>query len=112
METYRGKRLKQGEIYLVTLYPVVGSEQTKTRPCIIISTDLVNDFANTITIAPLSSKLRDRPFPFHIKISNDGVIKVEQLRTIDKKRVIKKLGNVDFETKKKIKKTLALYFDL
>ncbi len=104
--------MKQGEIYLVNLDPVVGSEQAKTRPCVIISTDIVNDFSNTLTIAPLSSKIRDKPFPFHIKLDKKGLIKVEQLRTIDKKRIVKRVGNVDFETKNKIKKALALYFDL
>ena len=103
--------MKQGDIYLGNLDPVVGSEQGKTRPCIIISTDTVNDFANTITIAPLTSKIRDTPFPFHIKCDK-SIIKVEQLRTIDKKRLVKKLSIANFETKINIKKALALYFDL
>lgn len=103
--------MRQGEIYLVNLDPVVGSVQSKTRPCIIISTDLVNEYANTVTIAPLTSKSRDKPFRFHIKI-NESTIKIEQLRTVDKKRLIKKVGNIHTKTLFEIKNAIILYFDL
>lgn len=103
--------MKQGDIYIVSLDPTMGSEQAKTRPCVIISTDSVNDFANTVTIAPLSSRVRDKPFRFHIPF-NEGIIKVEQLRTVDKKRLLNKTGFITPLVKRKIKRALQLYFEL
>lgn len=102
--------MKQGELFLVTLDPTIGSEQSKTRPCVIISTNLVNEYANTVTIAPLT-KNRTKEFPFHIPYQK-GMIKIEQLRTIDKKRMIKKIGKIDIITLLHIKKALRTYFEI
>jgi mRNA interferase MazF len=99
--------MKKGDIYIVTL----GSEQSKTRPCVIISTNIVNDYAKTVTIAPLSTKKRDKPFIFHIPYG-ESIIKLEQLRTVDKKRLIKKIGTISKGCENQIKKILALYFDI
>ncbi len=103
--------MKQGEIYLVGLDPTIGSEQSKTRPCIIISTNLINEFSNTVTIAPLTSKKRKKPFPFHIPFKNT-IIKIEHMRTVDKSRLIKKMSFIDSRTNFEIKKALIKYFDL
>lgn len=103
--------MKNGDIYIVTLDPTKGSEQSKTRPCVIISTDIVNEYAKTVTIAPLSSTLRDKPFIFHVPYDK-GVVKIEQLRTVDKSRLVKKVGTVSSSCKSTIKKVLSLYFDL
>jgi mRNA interferase MazF len=103
--------MRQGDIYLATLDPVIGSEQSKTRPCVIISTNLLNEYANTVTIAPLTTKLRKLPFKFHIKFKESN-IKIEQLRTVDKQRLVKKVGNIDSKTLIEIKKAIILYFDI
>lgn len=103
--------MKQGEIHLINLDPVIGSEQNKTRPCVIISNNITNEYANTVTIAPLTTKKRTKTLPFHIK-HEDSIIKIEQLRTIDKKRIIKKIGNTDTKTLLQIKKAIILYFNL
>ena len=103
--------MKNGNIYLVTLDPTIGSEQSKTRPCIIISTDIVNDYAKTVTIAPLSHTIRTKPFPFHVKVG-EGVCKIEQLRTVDKSRLQTFVGTINSTQKNAIKKALALYFEL
>lgn len=102
--------MKQGDIHLVTLDPVV-SEQAKNRPCVIVSTNMINEYANTVTIAPLSTKKRDKPFPFHIP-HKKSIIKVEHVRTVDKSRLIKKTDYTPPKTLRKIKKALATLFDL
>lgn len=101
--------MKQGDIYIVSLDPIVGSEQGKTRPCIIISSDLVNDYANTVTVAPLSSTIRKKKLLFHVPLST-GVIKLEQLRTVDKSRLIKHKGRVAKPIVDKIQTLLQIYF--
>jgi len=78
---------KQYEVILVNLNPTVGTEIQKTRPCIVISPDEMN-FENLI-VAPMTST--DKDYPTRIKIEKDSFIVLDQIRTISKKRVIKKL---------------------
>jgi mRNA interferase MazF len=101
--------MKQGDIYLVSLDPVIGSEQAKTRPCVIVSTDLVNDFANTVTVVPMSRQ-NLKPFVFHIEYDG-SIIKLEHVRTVDKLRLVKKVGSLPYSIRKEIKSLLQLYFD-
>ncbi|NCA85326.1 MAG: type II toxin-antitoxin system PemK/MazF family toxin [Clostridia bacterium] len=87
--------LKQYQIILVNLNPTIGSEITKTRPCIIISPDEMNRHLRTIVIAPTTTASRD--YPTRIRMENDnktGWIVIDQIRTIDKQRIIKILGNL------------------
>ena len=93
------------DIYLVKLNPTVGSEIQKTRPCIIISPNEMN-VLNTAIVAPMTSKGFD--FIFRPKINSDGkkgLILLDQMRTVDKSRFVKKLGTVDIE-KSKLKSEL------
>lgn len=85
--------LKQYEIVLVNLDPTVGSEMKKTRPCVIISPDEMNKYLQTIVIAPLTSSLK--PYPTRVEIRHNkikGWIVLDQVRTIDRVRIIKILG--------------------
>ena len=98
------------EIYLVTLNPTVGSEIQKTRPCIIISPNEMNKL-NTVIIAPLTSKGFD--FVFRPKITfqdKDGLVLLDQIRTVDKKRLIKKLGTIPKPKAEEIAQTLVEMF--
>jgi len=83
----------QYSIVLVNLDPTIGSEIKKTRPCVIISPNEMNFNINTIIVAPMTSKSRN--YPTRVKIDDNSYIVLDQIRTIDKKRVIKKLGEVD-----------------
>ena len=103
--------MKRGDVYLVSLEPVLGSEQGKTRPCVIISTDIVNKYAKTVTVAPCTSMKRLKPFPFHIDW-NQGSIKLEQLRTVDKSRLIKQIDIISPSTLKEITNALKNYFEI
>ena len=98
------------DIYLVKLNPTVGSEIQKTRPCIIISPKEMN-VLNTVIVAPMTSKGFD--FIFRPKINFDGkkgLILLDQMRTVDKSRFVKKLGTVDIEKSKEISFMLVEIF--
>jgi len=85
----------QYSIVLVNLDPTVGSKIKKTRPCVIISPNEMNFNINTVIIAPMTSKQRN--YPTRVRI-NDTYIVLDQIRTIDKRRIINKLGELDIET--------------
>ena len=98
------------DIYLVKLNPTIGSEIQKTRPCIIISPKEMN-ILNTVIIAPMTSKGFD--FIFRPKINFDGkngLVLLDQIRTVDKSRFVKKIGVVDVEKSKEISSILVEIF--
>lgn len=102
--------MKRFDIYLVKLNPTIGSEIQKTRPCIIISPDEM-DVLQTVIIAPLTSKGFD--FIFRPKIhfqDRDGLVVLDQIRAVDRSRLVKKIGHVDARTAKEIADTLAEMF--
>jgi len=96
--------IAQYKIVLVNLDPTIGSEIKKTRPCVIISPDEMNKYLRTIVVAPMTTKSKDYPTRTKIKHDKKSVwIVLDQIRTIDKQRVIKVLGNVSKTETKKIK---------
>ena len=104
--------IKRYEIYLVKLNPTVGSEIQKTRPCIVISPNEMN-VLKTVIIAPMTSKGFDFIFRPKIKFEKkDGLILLDQIRTVDKTRLVKKLGNVDKATATKIATILVSMFEV
>lgn len=104
--------LVQYSIVLVNLDPTLGSEIQKTRPCVIVSPNEMNKYLNTIVVSPMTSNLKEYPtrIPVH---HNDkkGMIAIDQIRTIDKKRIIKVLGKLNKTeiklTKEVIKETFV-----
>ena len=87
--------IKQYQIFLVNLDPTLGSEIKKTRPCVVISPDEMNRHLRTVVIAPLTTT--SRSYPTRVKIKHDnkmGWIVLDQIRTIDKHRIIKELGKL------------------
>jgi len=104
-------KIQRYEIYLVKLNPTVGSEIQKTRPCIVISPNEMN-ILNTVIIAPLTSKGFD--FIFRPKITfqeKNGLVLLDQIRSVDKKRLVKKIGYVEEKKAKEISKTLVEMFE-
>lgn len=80
------------EVYFVNLDPTIGSEMKKTRPCVIISPNEMNNHISTVIIAPLTSKLRNYPTRVPCRVEGkQGQIVLDQLRTVDKSRLIKKI---------------------
>ena len=91
--------VSRGEIWLVNLNPTIGSEIKKTRPCIVVSPQDLNDYLRTVIVAPMTSK--GRAAGFRIPISHDGkkgLILLDQIRTVDKARLIKKIGMASTKT--------------
>ena len=100
------------EVWLVSLDPAPGSEIQKTRPCIIISPKEINDYMNTVLIAPLTSTIKKFPFRLNCNFQNHrGQIALDQIRSIDKTRLIKKPGLIDDETSPGICQILQALFE-
>lgn len=103
--------LKQYQIVLVNLNPTVGSEMKKTRPCVIISPNEMNKHLDMIVIAPMTSSSKN--YPTRVEINHDkktGWIVLDQIRTVDRRRIIKILGNLSEKEFKKVKEVLRELF--
>jgi len=87
--------IKQYELVLVNLDPTIGNEMKKTRPCTVISPNEMNKYLQTIVIAPLTSSSKPYPTRVEIKqVKTKGWIVLDQIRTVDRTRIVKKLGNL------------------
>jgi mRNA interferase MazF len=87
--------VKRGEVWLVDLDPTVGSEIQKTRPCVVISPPEMHDYLRTAIVAPMTTG--SRPAPFRISVQHGGkrgLVLLDQIRTIDKARMIKRAGAI------------------
>ena len=111
--------VKRGEIYYADLSPVVGSEQGGIRPVIIIQNDIGNKFSPTVIVAAITSQINKAKMPTHIEIAaasyglaKDSVILMEQVRTIDKKRLKEKIGRADDGLIKSVDEALYISFSL
>lgn len=103
--------LNQYEIVFVNLYPTQGSKIKKTSPCVIISPDEMNKHLRTIIVAPMNT--RSRKYPTRIVVKHDakiGWIVIDQIRTIDKQRIIKVVGRLSKPEIKEIKSVLKETF--
>jgi mRNA interferase MazF len=89
----------RGDVWLTALDPTVGSEIQKTRPCIIISPPEMHNYLRTVMVAPMTTG--SRPAPFRIPVNferKNGLILLDQLRTLDKQRLVRRLGAVESKT--------------
>ncbi|MCF8296303.1 MAG: type II toxin-antitoxin system PemK/MazF family toxin [Saprospiraceae bacterium] len=103
--------LRQYKIVLVNLDPTIGTEIKKTRPCVIISPDEMNEHLQTIVVAPMTT--RSRKYPTRIEVKHDGKIgwiAIDQIRTIDKQRIVKVLGRLSKPEIKEVKSVLRETF--
>ena len=83
----------RGEVYLVRLDPTLGSEIQKTRPCVIVSPDELNEHLRTVIVAPMTTSGRVFPWRIRCRFKNrSGYIVLDQLRTVDRERLVKRLG--------------------
>lgn len=104
--------IQRGDIFLVDLDPVVGSEVGKTRPAVVLQNELANRTSPTVTVLPLSSKV-DRVFPFQVLIpagegglEHDSKALCEQIRTLSRRRLLQRLGSLSPERLKEIRNAL------
>ena len=104
--------LKTGEVWLANLDPTVGSEIQKSRPCVVISPAEMHDYLRTVIVAPMTSG--SRPAGFRIAVTfqgKSGLILLDQVRTLDKSRLVKRLGAVHGTTLVKTLRTLQAVFE-
>jgi mRNA interferase MazF len=103
--------IKQYQIILVNLDPTIGSEIQKTRPCVVISPDEMNKYLRTIVIAPMTTSSKNYPTRIEIKHDNKiGWIVLDQIRTIDKQRILKELEKLSKPEIKEVKTILKETF--
>lgn len=103
--------VRRFDVVLVNLDPTVGAEIQKTRPCLVVSPDEMNANLRTVLVAPMTT--RGRPYPTRIACKfqkKDGAIVLDQLRTVDGARLVKKLGRLDASTQRKVLALLAEMF--
>lgn len=103
--------VKRFEVYLVNLDPTVGSEIQKTRPCLVISPDIMNRYIATVIIAPMMTK--GRPYPTRVEChfqGKDGQVVLDQIRTVDKVRLVRQLGRLDAQPQADVLAVLAEMF--
>lgn len=111
--------IKRGDIYYADLSPVIGSEQGGVRPVLVVQNDIGNKYSPTVIAAAITSQINKAKLPTHIEISaqdyglqKDSVILLEQIRTIDKKRLKEKIGHLDDELMDKVNEALSISFGL
>ncbi len=111
--------MKRGDIYYADLRPVIGSEQGGVRPVLIIQNDIGNKYSPTVICAAITSKMNKAKLPTHIELSSkeyeivkDSVILLEQLRTIDKKRLKDKVCHLEGNIMKEVNNALAVSLEL
>ena len=103
--------MNRGEIWLVNLDPTVGSEIKKTRPCVVVSPPELNQNLRTVMMAPMTSKGFAAPFRVPVThAGTKGLIVLDQLRAVDKQRLVMKLGQVSAKTMGNVLKTLQELF--
>ena len=99
------------DVYLVNLDPTVGSEIKKTRPCLIISPDEMNRWIRTVIVAPMTTKGQLYPTRVACEFQgNEGQVVLDQIRTVDKSRLVQKLGRIDKATQREVLVTIAEMF--
>lgn len=106
-----GMVVKRFDVFLVNLDPTVGSEIQKTRPCVVISPDEMNRYIATVIIAPMTTKGKQYPTRIVCQFQGkNGQIVLDQIRTVDKNRLVKKLGQISQDEQKMLLATLAEMF--
>ncbi len=111
--------VKRGDIFYADLSPVIVSEQGVTRPVLVVQNDVGNKFSPTVIVAAITSQINKAKMPTHIEISandygllKDSVILLEQIRTIDKKRLKEKIGKLDDERLLQVDEALGISFGI
>lgn len=119
MEREATMNIKRGDIFYADLSPVKGSEQGGIRPVLIIQNNIGNQFSPTVIAAAITSKKSKALIPTHIEVEarengllKNSVILLEQIRTLDKKRLKEKMGKLDYKEMNKVDKALSISFGL
>lgn len=104
--------VRRFEVYLISLDATIGKEIKKTRPCVVISPDDMNEYLSTFIVAPMTTKSRNYPSRVSCKFqSKSGDIVLDQIRTVSNTRFVKKLGSIDSQTQRKVLNILRDMFE-
>lgn len=112
------KTPKRSEIWIVQLDPTIGSEISKMRPAIIISNNINNEYSDTITVIPITSSSQTiYPFEIFLKAGDGGLkydskAKANQIRTIDKRRLVEMIGSLSMDKISELESAIAIHLDL
>ena len=107
----KSRRPRRGDVYLVGLDPTQGSEIRKTRPCLIVSPDELNDYLRTLVVAPMTTGGHSYPWRIPCQFRRrSGFVAVDQLRTVDSHRLLKRLGQLPPATLSRVLGTLQQMF--
>ena len=111
--------IKRGRIYLAALDPVVGKEISKNRPVVVVSNDKNNDYSSTVTILPVTSKNIKKIYPFEVflnkgtgNLPKNSKVKADQIRTLDKSRIVKFIGTLEKNDMDRIDKAIIIHLGL
>jgi mRNA interferase MazF len=112
MAVVKARTPRRGEVYLITLDPTRGREIKKTRPCIVVSPDELNAYLQTVIVAPLTSA--GKPYPFRVACEFEkkaGHVVLDQIRTVDRERLVRKLGALSSRTLDNVLRLLREMFE-
>ena len=111
--------IRRGEVQIAALDPVVGKEISKTRPVVVVSNDMNNLYSGTVTVLPVTSGNLDRIYPFEVflpkgtgDLPKDSKVKADQIRTLDKARLVKRIGKLGNEEITEIEKAMRVHLRL
>ena len=111
--------IKRGDIFLAALDPVVGSEIAKTRPVVVVSNNLNNTYGGTVTVLPVTSQRLNKKYPFEVilpkgsgNLPKESKVKADQIRTLDKKRLIKRFGHLSAEHVQLVDESVKIHLAL
>lgn len=111
--------VNRGDVFYADLNPVIGSEQGGVRPVVVIQNDIGNKYSPTVIVAAITSRINKAKLPTHVEIScnnnkldKDSVILLEQIRTLDKKRLQRKVTSLNEDTLKKVDKAIEISLGL
>lgn len=111
--------IRRGDIFYADLSPVIGSEQGGTRPVLVIQNDIGNKYSPTVIVSPITSQIDKARLPIHVELKanrygleKDSVVLLEQIRTIDKKRLMEKIAHLDGEIMARVDEALMISLGL
>jgi mRNA interferase MazF len=108
--------IRRGEVHIAALDPVVGKEISKTRPVVVVSNDMNNRYSGTVTVLPVTSGNLEKIYPFEVylrkgsgNLPKDSKVKADQIRTLDKARLVKRIGELGDDEIAEIEKAMRVH---
>lgn len=118
MSSNKYMKVQKGDLFYADLGKTIGSEQSGIRPVIVIQNNVGNKYSPTVIVAPLTSKIKKQTMPTHVEIGERfglpdySIVLLEQVRTIDRQRILDYVGTADSKTMKQINTALSVSLDL